>query len=60
MEYPLHLIKPASKTEGPGFAVANDEDEHKKLSDQGFEPKYEDTAKRKPADAPAKTSDKKD
>ncbi len=40
--YPLNLIKPTNdpKNVSAGFALANDEDEHKRLSDQGYEPKW--------------------
>lgn len=39
--YPLNLIKPTSDSnrEAAGFALANDADEHQRLSDLGYEPK---------------------
>lgn len=37
--YPLNLTK--KLPEGAGFAVANNEEEHKALSEAGYEPKYE-------------------
>lgn len=45
--YPLNMHNKAAG----GFAVANDEKEHKKLSDAGYEPKL---------DKPAKDEKKKD
>lgn len=40
--YPLDLTKPTPDPlrVSAGFAVANDEDEHKSLSALGYEPKY--------------------
>lgn len=35
MEYPLNLRNP-----NEGFALANDEDEHKALSERGYEPRH--------------------
>jgi hypothetical protein len=48
--YPLNMHNKAAG----GFALANDESEHKALSEQGYEPKFEQAAeeatpeKRKP------------
>lgn len=42
--YPLNMT-------GPGYAVANDESEHQKLSDLGYMPKYEAQAEADPAEA---------
>lgn len=41
--YPLNLIKPTKDhtREAAGFAVANDADEHQRLSEQGYEPAFE-------------------
>jgi len=40
--YPLNLTKPTTDIlrVSAGFAVANDEDEHKRLSAMGYEPKW--------------------
>lgn len=46
MDYPLNLK--LALREGAGFAVANDEAEHKALSELGYEPKWEKPAKAKP------------
>jgi hypothetical protein len=48
--YPLNMVKKLQ--EGAGFAVANDETEHKALSDAGYEPKFVAPVKAKAA-APA-------
>ena len=50
--YPLDLTRPSTDTtrRSVGFAVANDEEEHKKLSEHGFEPKF--VAKEDPKKAP--------
>lgn len=45
--YPLNMTHKALG----GFAVANDEQEHKALSDQGYEPKLE---KPEPEESPVK------
>lgn len=37
MDYPLDMKLPAPQV---GFAVANSEEEHKALSDAGYEPAY--------------------
>lgn len=37
MEYPLHMTVMHHGV--PGFAVANDENDHRELSNRGFEPK---------------------
>jgi hypothetical protein len=37
--YPLNMIL----KDGIGFACANDESEHKTLSDAGYEPKFEES-----------------
>lgn len=47
--YPLNMKNAAAG----GYAVANDEAEHKALSDAGYEPKYEAPAKKPKADKPA-------
>lgn len=36
--YPLNVMKPAAGNHPAGFAVANDESEHKALSDAGYLP----------------------
>lgn len=50
MDYPLNLTKPAKGVVPAGFALANDADEHKALSAQGFEPAYVEPVKAKKAD----------
>lgn len=42
MDYPLNMTLAGAQV---GFAVANDEAEHKALSDAGYEPKYQKPAK---------------
>jgi len=49
MKYPLNM----KLVEGVGFAVANDEDEHQALTEQGYGPAY--VAPAKPAKGAAKT-----
>jgi hypothetical protein len=50
--YPLNLIRPTSDHSrvAAGFAVANDADEHAKLSALGYEPKFVAPADVAPAD----------
>ena len=36
MDYPIHM----KNEKAGGYAVANDEAEHKALSEQGYEPKF--------------------
>jgi hypothetical protein len=48
MDYPLHMHHAGRG----GYAVANDQDEHKALSEHGYEPKFEEPAepeKKEPA-----------
>jgi hypothetical protein len=51
--YPLSLTRPTTDhTRVPtGFAVANDADEHQRLSDMGYEPKFVAEAEADPAEA---------
>jgi hypothetical protein len=50
--YPLNMRNPKAG----GFALANDEAEHKALSEQGYEPKFEQ-AEEKPARKARKAAD---